>query len=194
MIADFLDEYRHVIDKVRKTVKIFRKSPTKNDEILQPYVKKDHSRELNLILDCKTRWNSLLDILSRFKNLRVPIQKALIDLKLQNTLSDADFITVGDLVSTLEQRRADRSGVLQYLHTGVSKRRVHPAAASVTSAASSATSAATATTNVPCPTPSDIDAVLCVPSQKIIREFVISLLMRLERHKYRTQSSAASGK
>jgi len=68
MIADLSDEYREVIDKVRKTVKIFRRSPTKNDDILQPYVKKDHGHELNLILDSKTRWNSLLDMLSRFKN------------------------------------------------------------------------------------------------------------------------------
>lgn len=47
--------YKNLIDKVRKIVKLFRKSPTKND-LLQKYVIETHKKEMTLILDCKTRW------------------------------------------------------------------------------------------------------------------------------------------
>jgi len=104
LISELSDEYKDVVQKVRKIVKIFRRSPTKNDDILQPYVKCEANHELQLILDCKTRWNSLLDMLSRFKRLRSPIQKAMIDLKIPSgdQLTDADFNVVDDLVATLE--------------------------------------------------------------------------------------------
>lgn len=37
-------------------------------------------KELSLILDCRTRWNSLLSMQERFYNLKVSIDKALIDI------------------------------------------------------------------------------------------------------------------
>ena len=48
-----------VIRKVRTVVKMFRKSPLKN-EILQKHIQAQLNTELKLILDSKTRWNSLL--------------------------------------------------------------------------------------------------------------------------------------
>ncbi len=45
-----------VIQKARKVVKLFKRSPLKN-EILQFHMSK--GEDLNLILDLKTRWNSL---------------------------------------------------------------------------------------------------------------------------------------
>jgi len=38
--AELSEQYRHIIEKVRKIVKMFRRSPVKNDSILQKYVKK----------------------------------------------------------------------------------------------------------------------------------------------------------
>jgi hypothetical protein len=102
MIAELSDEYQEVVDKVRKVVKFFRRSPTQNDDVLQKYVKQDHGKELSLILDCRTRWSSLLAMLSRFLELRNSIQKSLIDLKMSAQIADADFQVVGELVSTLE--------------------------------------------------------------------------------------------
>lgn len=105
-IAQLSTEYKETIDRVRKIVKLFRKSPTKNDSILQKYVMEEHKKELGLILDCPTRWNSLLAMLKRFALLRTAIQKAMIDVLATNRrtvqITDSDFHVVNDLVSTLE--------------------------------------------------------------------------------------------
>ena len=79
-----VEELIPLIKKVRKIVKLFRKSPVKND-ILQSYVKASNpsSQSLTLILDVKTRWNSLLDMLRRFVRLRAEIEKALIDISMR---------------------------------------------------------------------------------------------------------------
>lgn len=62
--------------KVRQIVKVFRKSPTKNDAALQKYVREEFGIEKNLILDSKTRWNSLVTMFQRFYELRSCVQKA----------------------------------------------------------------------------------------------------------------------
>lgn len=96
------EEYYSVINRVRHVVKIFRRSPTKNDDVLQPYVKREVGHELQLSLDCRTRWSRLFDMLKRFVQLRIPIQKAMIDIGEPDSISDADFTTVKEIVGTLE--------------------------------------------------------------------------------------------
>lgn len=91
-----------MVDKLCAIVRIFRRSPTKNDAILQPYVKRELGKELSLVLDCRTRWNSLYDMLARFIQLRNPVQKAMIDLKEPVQVTEADFACVQDIVSSLE--------------------------------------------------------------------------------------------
>ena len=54
-----------VIRKVRTVVKMFRKSPLK-DEILQKHIQAQLNTELKLILDSKIRWNSLLEMIKIF--------------------------------------------------------------------------------------------------------------------------------
>ena len=44
-----------VMQKVRKIVKLFRQSPVKNGDHLQPYILENFEREKMLLLDCKTR-------------------------------------------------------------------------------------------------------------------------------------------
>lgn len=78
-------------DKIRKVVKLFRNSPVKNDSILQKYVIKEFGKEKKLILDSRTRWNSLVLMFERFHELRICIQKSLFDLKSPYTFSDNDF-------------------------------------------------------------------------------------------------------
>ncbi|GBM14206.1 hypothetical protein AVEN_167293-1 [Araneus ventricosus] len=77
--AEVIPRYNDLLLKVRKAVKLFKRSPTKYDMYLQKYVKEDTGKELSLILDCRTRWNSLLAMIEKFHNLKVCIDKALID-------------------------------------------------------------------------------------------------------------------
>jgi len=78
-VSELSPQYQQIIAKVRRIVKMFCKSPVKNDCVLQKYVKEDHQgREFSLLMDCPTRWNSLLAMLSRFSMLRCSIQKAMI--------------------------------------------------------------------------------------------------------------------
>jgi hypothetical protein len=95
-------EYQRTVERVRKVVRLLRRSPTKNDDKLQPYVIRQCGHEVQLKLDCRTRWNSLLDMLSVFLRLRGPIQKALIDLKQPSLVSDTDFDIIQDMVAALE--------------------------------------------------------------------------------------------
>ena len=44
---------------------VFRRSPVKN-YIPQKYVNEEKRIELSLLLDCKTRWNSLIATIERF--------------------------------------------------------------------------------------------------------------------------------
>ncbi|KAH9631749.1 hypothetical protein HF086_014750, partial [Spodoptera exigua] len=85
--------------------KVFRKSPTIND-LLQKYVKEEMIGETNLILDCRTRWNSLADMLERFVKLKVPIQKAMIDLKINQELSESEYRRLADLSRVFEILKA----------------------------------------------------------------------------------------
>lgn len=89
------------IIKVRKIVKMFRRSPLKN-ETLQKYVKLEFHKELNLHLDSKTRWNSLIVMLERFLQLRKSICKALIDLGKQLDVTDQEFDNIDAIIKALQ--------------------------------------------------------------------------------------------
>ncbi|GBM32510.1 hypothetical protein AVEN_156602-1 [Araneus ventricosus] len=85
--AEIIPRYNDLLQKVRKVVKLFKRSPTKYDMYLQKYVKEDTGKELSLILDCHTHWNSLLAMIERFHKLKVCIDKALIDKDLTQNLA-----------------------------------------------------------------------------------------------------------
>lgn len=90
-----------LVTKIRKVIKIFRRSPTKNDQYLQKYVKLEFGKEINLQLDVITRWNSLLNMLERFYELRHCVQKALIDLNSNLNFCEADFTLISATVAAL---------------------------------------------------------------------------------------------
>jgi len=62
---------------------MFRKSPLKND-LLQKACQDKFSKELKLILDSPTRWNSLLHMLKRFLELKEVVKTILQELSLVN--------------------------------------------------------------------------------------------------------------
>ena len=94
-----------LVNKVRKIVKIFRRSPIKN-EILQHYVKEVYPNGLNLILDCKIRWSSLLDMLERIVRIKAPVQKALLDLQEMPNLSNQEFTDTSMIIFSLSPIKA----------------------------------------------------------------------------------------
>ena len=89
---------RNVIMKVRVIVRMFRRSPLKN-EVLQKHVKEDHGKELQLLLDSKTRWSSLMSMLERFNLLKSSIKKAIIDIKADTFLNDSEW----NIISTVSR-------------------------------------------------------------------------------------------
>ncbi|GBM35850.1 hypothetical protein AVEN_134664-1 [Araneus ventricosus] len=100
--AEVIPRYNDFLQKVRKVVKLFKRSPTKYDMYLQKYVKEDTGKELSLILDCRTRWNSLLAVIERFHKLKVCIDKALIDIESDTTFSDLEWSKIKDLIESLQ--------------------------------------------------------------------------------------------
>ncbi|XP_028164241.1 uncharacterized protein LOC114355542 [Ostrinia furnacalis] len=97
-----IDDYKAIIKKVRSVVKIFKNSPTKNDAMLQKYVQAEFGKELQLLLDCRTRWNSLATMLERFLKLKSCIQKALIDVKSDISFSDTEIACLQNLHTCLD--------------------------------------------------------------------------------------------
>ena len=65
------------------------------------YVGEKHPNGLQLILDCKTRWSSLLNMLKRVLKIRVPVKKALLDLNIDIKLSDEEFRQIYFVVQAL---------------------------------------------------------------------------------------------
>jgi DNA gyrase/topoisomerase IV subunit A len=87
---------------VRKIVCLFCRSPVKND-LFQKYAMQDLGKELTVIVDCKTRWSSLLAMLNRFLVMRGVVQKNLIDLNMSLIfLSNNELVVVSNLVKALD--------------------------------------------------------------------------------------------
>lgn len=82
-------------------VRSFKKTPLKND-LLQKYSAEEHGKSLDLILDCKTRWNSLSDMIGRFLKLKSCILKALLDLKSNMTFTEKEFQDLHDIHHSLD--------------------------------------------------------------------------------------------
>lgn len=78
---------KSVVEKVRKIVKIFRKSPTKMDDIFRARAIEVFGKECTLNIDTKTRWNSTYIMLQRFCDAQKCINLSLTDLN-ETTKSD----------------------------------------------------------------------------------------------------------
>lgn len=97
--------YSSLIQSVRSTVSIFRKSPLK-DETLQKYSLLEFKKEYKLTLDCKTRWNSMCAMLERFYMMRKCISNALNELDIEVQVEKGDFVRIKELVDVLSPIKA----------------------------------------------------------------------------------------
>lgn len=87
--------------KVRAVVAIFRKSPLKN-EVLQRRVVEKQTKNLTVLNDCKTRWNSTLTMFERFLKLKESIGLALIDLGGEISFQNAEWELLSDMINCLK--------------------------------------------------------------------------------------------
>lgn len=105
MEAELIPDFNDLINRVRKIVRMFKGSPTKND-VLQGYIKKEFGRRIELDRDCKTRWSSLATMVEKFNKLKLCIAKALIDLGLSTNIEyrflEHDFDALVNLENILK--------------------------------------------------------------------------------------------
>jgi len=78
-IVEFTEDYQEIIAELRKIVRIFKSSSVKNS-ILQRYVYEQEGKTLQLMLDIKIRWNSLITMIERFLQIKGPVNKTLHEL------------------------------------------------------------------------------------------------------------------
>lgn len=84
----------NIVNETRRICKFFKKSSVRNS-ILQKHVVEQHGKKLKLLLDCRTRWNSLIIMINRFILLSGPIYKALDEL--------GAVVPSDDLISSLKE-------------------------------------------------------------------------------------------
>lgn len=77
-----------ILVKIRSICRYFKKSGVKND-FLQKLVKEKHGKELSLLIDCKTRWNSIPIMADRYL-----LIKDCVDQLSPTTLSEDEINTL----------------------------------------------------------------------------------------------------
>ena len=96
-------DHNKSIKKVQEMVRLFRKSPVRNDGFQKHLEENTESeRILTLLNHCKTRWNSLLAMIDRFLLLKPEIQKHFIDIGEKFTLTDPEIAGLNQLKDALE--------------------------------------------------------------------------------------------
>lgn len=92
------------LNKIRKIVNIFRKSPVRNS-VLQNYVKNVEKKELQLLLDCKIRWNSMETMIERFLRIIDSVELSLKDLNYTDLWETEDKKRATEILETLKPVR-----------------------------------------------------------------------------------------
>jgi hypothetical protein len=91
-IREISECFTESLVKMRKVVKIFKFSSVKNN-VLRRMMEKEDIKPRNLVLDCKTRWNSLEQSISVFLSCLSSIIKALRHLKINSPIFWLDVDT-----------------------------------------------------------------------------------------------------
>lgn len=98
---EFRLDYGKNIKLVREICKLFRKSPKLND-ILQETIVAEHGRKLQLQLDVRTRWHSLLIMLNTFSRVSGSIKRVLGDINRLELWSNEIPLAIDELASVLK--------------------------------------------------------------------------------------------
>ena len=98
-LVDLNTKVSTIVKKVLKIVKMFRKSPAKINK-LQEYVLKQENKKLRLLIDVKTRWNSMATMIRRFLRLKDCINHTLIEIGME-TVPERDIVVLQKLLNVL---------------------------------------------------------------------------------------------
>ncbi|CAK1540375.1 unnamed protein product [Leptosia nina] len=89
-----------IIDKVRKIVRYYKNSASRN-ELLQKKVKKKYDKEIPLILDCRKRWSTLCEMIGRFLKLKDCIHETLTYLEMDLFIRDEELQILSEIHDSL---------------------------------------------------------------------------------------------
>jgi hypothetical protein len=96
------EDFGIIINKIRKVVKTFKRSPLKND-LLERLCEEEKQKKLVMILDTRTRWNSMLAMVKRFLEMKEVVKKALIELDNEDDFpSHSECEALSDVVEALD--------------------------------------------------------------------------------------------
>ncbi|XP_017768021.1 PREDICTED: uncharacterized protein LOC108556411 [Nicrophorus vespilloides] len=96
-----VDDIKPALQMVRRIVKFFKIAPNRNS-ILQNHVKEMHGLEMSLILDCKTRWKSIVTMTERFLKIVDSVRNALRDLSSLHLLNDDNIPILWNICNALK--------------------------------------------------------------------------------------------
>lgn len=100
--AELSVDLNGIVSSVRTIVKLFKNSPKLNG-YLQENVIESIGHSLQLKLDMKTRWNSLLTMLQSFERIKQPIKKTLKDINHIELWRDSfEFESFSDVINVLQ--------------------------------------------------------------------------------------------
>jgi hypothetical protein len=115
--ADLDEKVRTNLTKVRSAIKFIKASDIRNS-ILQKFITEMHGKEMELILDMKTRWGTIFAMLERFIFLKESVKKALIDLGQIDLYNCINFQVLEDVVNVVKPV-ADATNVLSKSDTSI---------------------------------------------------------------------------
>ena len=100
-IIHLTEDFQEVIKKPRRIIRMIKTSSVKNN-ILQRYVNEQEGKKLHLMLDIKTRWNSLIIMLKRFLKIKDPVDKTLTELRQQKTFRRRMYQLLSQFLAVIE--------------------------------------------------------------------------------------------
>ena len=97
-LIQFIDKYKDIIKNIRSIVHTFKKSP-KFEQILSENIQQNmpNTRVRKLIIDCSTRWNTLVDMLERFCLIFHCVETTLQEVNKPVTVTHDDILLIRSL-------------------------------------------------------------------------------------------------